>query len=217
VEKIRVVHDGVDPSRARSGDRQRGRQSLGIDDTSVLLLTVATLTDHKGHRYLIEAMRAVVDKSQQRVKLALAGDGELREELARLVSQINLDEHVTFLGFRRDVPDLLKGADLFVLPSHMEGLCSTLIDVMIARMPIITTTAGGIPDLVGRLHGEPEAAVLVPPKDPESLASALLAAIADRDALRPMVDRAEQRALTRFTDEQMVEKTLAIYRELLPR
>ncbi len=215
-EKIRVVHDGVDPRRTRSGNRQRGRKSVDIPDDAALLLTVATLTDHKGHRFLIEAMRSVVDVLGDKVRLILAGDGELRPGLEAHRDLWCAKSSIDFLGYRDDVPDLLKAADLFVLPSHMEGLCSTLIDVMIARTPIITTTAGGIPDLVGRRDGDGAVAVLVPPKDPPALAAAILAALADRNALRSMVDRAEARALRFFTDEQMVEGTLRVYREFVP-
>jgi glycosyltransferase involved in cell wall biosynthesis len=216
-DKIRVVLDGVDPRRAQSGNRTRGRQSLGIADDTLLLLTVATLTDHKGHTYLLQAMPQVRAKLGSRsVVLALAGDGELREKLEADVAAAGLENAVRFLGFRSDIPDLLKAADLFVLPSHLEGLCSTLIDVMIARTPIVSTTAGGIPDLLGPLDGEPEVAQLVLPKDPAALSAAILTAITDLPALQPTIDLAEARALSRFTDEQMVEGTLDVYRELPP-
>lgn len=214
-EKIRVVLDGVDPQRAQSGDRQRGRNALGIADNTLLLLTVATLTDHKGHAYLLKAMPRVLAEIRQRpVLLVLAGDGELRTPLEAEVRAAGLEQAVRFLGFRPDVPDLLHAADLFVLPSHLEGLCSTLIDVMIARTPIVTTTAGGIPDLVGPVDGEPEIACLVPPKDPAALAQAIVSAIRDLPALSSMVERAETRALHRFTDSQMVDGTLQVYYEL---
>ena len=81
--------------------------------------------------------------------VALAGDGELRETLEQQAAQLGVQSHVRFLGFRNDVYDLIHAADLFVLPSHKEGLCSTLIDVMLAERTIVATTAGGIPDLVG--------------------------------------------------------------------
>jgi glycosyltransferase involved in cell wall biosynthesis len=213
-EMIRVVHDGVDPTRARTGDRWRGRQSLNIADDVKLLLTVATLTDHKGHKFLIEAMSNIVAQSQGKVQLVLAGDGELRDELQKLATERRLNGSVQFLGYRNDVPDLLKAADLFVLPSHMEGLCSTLIDVMIAKTPIVATTAGGIPDLLGARKEDRPVAILVPPSNPTALANAINHALADLPALQPMVAAAEQRAIQCFTDEQMVEGTLAVYREL---
>lgn len=212
---LQVVHDGVDPARVRSGDRRRGRQSLGLSDDQVLLLTVATLTDHKGHRYLLDALPTVIQKVPH-VVVALAGDGELRETLERQAEQLGIQPHVCFLGYRHDVPDLIHAADLFVLPSHLEGLCSTLIDVMLTGRTIVTTTAGGIPDLVGDDNtGEAPVAWTVPPRDAPALAEAILRALSSPGECAVMQQRARHRAERRFTADHMVEATMAVYREAL--
>lgn len=212
---LRVVHDGVDPARVAAGDRRRGRQSLGLADDQILLLTVAKLTDHKGHRFLLEALPEVIRRFPNAM-IALAGDGELRESLEHLAEQLGVQSHVRFLGFRNDVYDLIQAADLFVLPSHLEGLCSTLIDVMLAPRTIVTTTAGGIPDLVAAEEpgGEP-VAWTVPPRDPKALAEAILRALASPQDCLKMQQLAHRRAEERFTAESMVEATLAVYREML--
>jgi glycosyltransferase involved in cell wall biosynthesis len=210
---LRVVHDGVDPARVASGDRGRGRQSLGLSDNQTLLLTVAKLTDHKGHRFLLEALPDVIQAAPN-VVVALAGDGELRETLERQAEQLGVQSHVRFLGFRNDVYDLLHAADVFVLPSHLEGLCSTLIDVMLARRTIVTTTAGGIPDLVGSdERGGAPVAWTVPPRDPKALAAAIVHALASPEECSRMHELAYRRAQERFTADCMVEATLAVYRE----
>jgi L-malate glycosyltransferase len=210
---LRVVHDGVDPARVAAGDRRRGRKSLGLGDEQVLLLTVAKLTDHKGHRFLLEALPEVIQKVPT-VVLALAGDGERRELLERQAAELGVQSHVRFLGYRDDVPDLIHAADLFVLPSHMEGLCSTLIDVMLARRTIVATTAGGIPDLIGVDAADvAPVAWLVPPRDPPALASAICNALASPEECAGMQQRARRRAEQRFTADCMVEATVAVYRE----
>ena len=146
--------------------------------------------------------------------VALAGDGELRETLERQAEQLNITEYVRFLGFRNDVYDLLQAADLFILPSHMEGLCSTLIDVMLAERTIVTTTAGGIPDLVGSDDsGCPPVAWTVPPRDPKALGAAILRALASPEACAQMQKLARRRAEERFTADSMVQATLAVYQE----
>lgn len=212
-DMLHVVHDGVDPDGVRSGERRRGRRSLGLKDDQTLLLTVAKLTDHKGHRFLLEALPAVIEKVPG-VVLALAGDGELRDSLEQQAKQLGIESHVRFLGFRRDVYDLICAADLFVLPSYLEGLCSTLIDVMLAGRPIVTTTAGGIPDLV---VGDPSeglpVAWTVPPRDAQALAQAIVKALGSPEVCAEMRQRASGRALQRFTADCMVEATLAVYRE----
>jgi glycosyltransferase involved in cell wall biosynthesis len=229
---LRVVHDGVDPGRVARGDRQRGRKSLGLSDSQPLLVCIAKLTDHKGHRFLLEALPAVIQKTPG-VAVALAGDGELRESLERQAEQLGVSSHLRFLGFCDDVPDLIHAADLFVLPSYMEGLCSTLIDVMLAGRTIVTTTAGGIPDLVGSdehrdcpefrisengtvpFSATAPVAWTVPPRDPKALAEAILDALASPEKCAGMQQRARRRAEDRFTADCMVEGTLAVYREAM--
>ncbi len=209
---LRVVHDGVDPSRVRGGDRHRGRAALGLREEQTLLLCVATLTDHKGHRFLLEAMPEVL-RERPKMVLALAGDGELREVLEQQARQLGIEQNIWFLGYRQDVPDLIAASDLFVLASHLEGLCSTLIDVMLAGRPIVTTAAGGIPDLVvDETTGKPVART-VPPCDPPALAAAILTALQSPEQSAALQELARQRAEGRFTADQMVEATLAVYRE----
>lgn len=216
--RITIVHDGVDPDRASSGDRRRGRASLGIADDKLLLVTVATLTEAKGHRDLLAALKTVVKRFPQVIAVC-AGDGELRGPLETEVARLELQPFFRFLGYRSDVPDLLRAADLMVMPSVQEGLCSTLIDAMFAGTPIITTTAGGIPDLVGPCGDGAAVARMVPPQNPSALAEAVsdaLQALAEGLPI-PGVDplRANDRAWQHFTAEAMVEGTLTIYRRVL--
>jgi glycosyltransferase involved in cell wall biosynthesis len=210
-----VVHDGVDPRRVASGDRPRGRRSLGIQDHQPLLVSVATLTDHKGHKYLLQAMPQILRRRPETC-LALAGDGDLIASLRRLAEQLGVGGSVRFLGYRDDVPDLIHAADVFVLPSHCEGLGSSLIDVMLAGRPIVTTTAGGIPDLVGRLDpAEPPVAWVVPTKRPDALAAAILEALDSPERCELLCRRARARAERRFTADRMVDATIAVYRDAL--
>ncbi|MEN6405617.1 MAG: glycosyltransferase family 4 protein [Thermoguttaceae bacterium] len=215
-QMLRVVHDGVDPSRSRSGDRRRGRRSLDLTDDQPLLLVVAKLTDHKGHRYLLDAMPDVLAK-RPRAVLALAGDGELLETLQEQARRLNIASNVRFLGYRDDVPDLIRAADAIVQPSHLEGLCSTLIDAMLAGCTIVASAAGGITDLL--LDGVPDdqpVAWTVPPRDPAALGRAILDAWdASPDQRAQRQQRACQRAESLFTADCMVEATLAGYRQWL--
>jgi glycosyltransferase involved in cell wall biosynthesis len=214
---IRVVYDGVDPSRVAAGDRARGRRSLGLDDQDFLLLTVAKLTDCKGHAYLLDALPAVVQRFP-RVRAVLAGDGELADALAAHVRRLGLESQVRFVGYRQDVPDLLQAADLFVLPSHTEGLCSTLIDAMLAAKPIVTTTAGGIPEVVGDSGCREEcAAWSAPPRDPAALAAAMVQALEAPDERRRRGEAGRARAERCFTADHMIDATLAAYAEILNR
>jgi glycosyltransferase involved in cell wall biosynthesis len=214
-QQISLVQSGVDPQRAASGDRLRGRLALGVDESHRVLLTVATLTDVKGHKYLLEAMPEILQRCPH-VRLALAGDGELAGALQSQAERLGIEDRVRFLGYRNDVPDLIMAADLFVLPSHAEGLGSSLIDVMLAGRPIVTTTAGGIPDLVGGIEPTEEPlAWVVPPRDSGKLAAAILEALDSPEQCTVRQRRARRRAERLFTADRMVEATLAVYLEVL--
>lgn len=210
---IRIVHSGVDPSRAQSGHRRRGRVGLGIEDDEQLILVVANLTDHKGHEYLLEAMPRVID-AVPNVHLALAGSGELEVSLRRQARSLGIGHRVRFLGYRGDIPDLLQAADLFVMPSNLEGLCTSLVDAMFARLPIVTTGVGGIADAIGTDLPEGPVAYTARPRDPESMAEAIVAALCSANS-KITTDRAFLHAVENFTDRHMIESTLAVYRELL--
>jgi glycosyltransferase involved in cell wall biosynthesis len=146
----------------------------------------------------------------------LVGDGELARSLATQARQLGVDPRVRFLGYRDDVPDLIQAADLFVFPSQTEGLGSTLIDAMLAGRPVVTTTAGGIPDLItgDDAHAEP-VAWTVPPRNARALARAIIEALESPQQRAQRAERARRRAERRFTAGRMVESTLSVYRELL--
>lgn len=213
-EHIRVVHSGVDPGRVLAGNRSRGRQSLGIADDEKLILVVANLTEHKGHTYLLQALPRVLQRIPN-VRLALAGTGELEPSLKTEADQLNVRDHVQFLGYRDDVPDLLQAADLFVMPSHMEGLCTSILDAMFARVPMVTTGAGGIADAIGTDLPLGPVTFTAKPRDADSLARAITFALASPAESSNLAERAYRRASQSFTDQQMVEGTLAVYSDLL--
>ncbi len=198
-----------------SGDRARGRNSLAIGEDVPLLLSVGSLAACKGHRYLIEAMPNVLSEFPK-LQLAIAGDGDLNDELHRLIDQLRLKDHVQLLGFRDDVPDLVRACDLFVFPSVEEGLGSTLIDVMLAERPIVATTAGGIPDVVGPIDSsDPAVAWLAEPGNSESLSQCICAGLLPNPHTEDFVARGRQRAIRQFTVDHMVHQTLDGYRAAL--
>ena len=212
VEMLRVVHSGVDPSRVRTGCRVRGREVLDVSEDEILVLMVANLTHHKGHDTLLRAMPSILDRYPN-VRLALAGSGELDEPLHQQMHVLGLDHSIRFLGFRSDIPDLLAAADLFVMPSLQEGLCTSLIDAMFAEIPVIATSAGGIRDLLGLDSSEGPCGHIVEPGDSKSLSDAVLTAIEDPHAVNRLAQRGLVRAKTQFTHTRMIEGTLSVYRE----
>lgn len=211
-DQLRVVHSGVDAAKIRSGKRLQTRKALGIRHDQKVLLTIGNLIPCKGHTYLLEALRVVLQQHPD-IYLLLAGEGEMRAELQRLAETLGIQDHVRFLGFRRDAPDLLAAADLFVMPSLLEGICGVVLEVMTAGLPLVTTTAGGIADVLAVPPGEPELAWAVPPGEMQPLAAAVIEALRLPDEARQRASRAKVHAEQRFTSDRMIDNTIQVYRE----
>jgi glycosyltransferase involved in cell wall biosynthesis len=140
----------------------------------------------------------------------IAGTGEKHDALLLQRERLGLGDHLIFAGFRNDLDRLVPAFDVFCLTSHLEGLGTSLLDAMAFARPIVATAAGGIPDAVvdgatGRL---------VPVRDPEALATALLDLLADPARRERMGASGRTRFLEHFTAERMVEDTLRVYAEL---
>jgi glycosyltransferase involved in cell wall biosynthesis len=222
-----TVHSGVDfaPFQACHGLRDAVREELGLPPDAVVLGTVGRLVPVKGQSFLIDAFARLVPQ-YPRLQLLLIGDGPLREELASRARSLNLSIHqdngtlplpvpraatVHLLGLRQDVPRLLSAMDLFVLPSLNEGMGRVLVEAMAMELPCIASRVSGIPDVVD----DGRTGLLVPPRDPEALASATRRLLERPDLAREMGRRGRERVVPEFGVGRMIEKLENLYRELL--
>jgi colanic acid/amylovoran biosynthesis glycosyltransferase len=194
-DKIHVIHCGVDPKRFRPAPRIVGR-------TPWRLLCVASLQEYKGQRYLIEACR-LLQQWGVSFECQLVGRGQDRPQLERQIAEAGLDDHVLLLGPKSqdEVANLVAAADAFVLPSvvqangKMEGIPVVLMEAMASELPIVSTQLSGIPELVeDGVSGK-----LVPPRDPQALADALLALYENRAEAQEMGRRGREKVLAEFT------------------
>lgn len=204
--RIVVVHDGIDVSRAEHITPIDMHQEYWLPHGAPVVVNIGALVDHKGQKYLVEAM-AHVRRELPDAHLVIFGEGELRETLERQVHDLGLDKHVLLPGFREDVLALTRTADLFVMSSITEGLGSTVLDAMALGMAVVGTTAGGIPEAV--VDGE--TGLLVPPADPAALAGAILQLLADRPLRARMGEAGRRRVAERFDVAHLVAGTVKAY------
>ena len=174
-----------------------------------ILGCVAHLTDHKGHIYLLKALPYVLKEFPQ-TTLLLVGKGELENYLKKEVKKLGIEKNVIFTGFREDVPEILSILDLFVLPSHMEGLGTSLLDAQYLGIPVVSTYAGGIPEIVK----DGETGILVPPRDEKSLGEAIVNLLKDKKKRESFSLKGREWAKN-FLPQRMVEGTITVYQELL--
>lgn len=164
----------------------------------------------KGLFILIEAFRRLVRERPQ-ARLLIAGEGPLDKKLKSTARALVNSGHVAFLGFRKDVVELLLGADLFAIPSLSEGLGSTIVEAMMAKTTVIGSFVEGIPELIHTgVNG-----LTVMPGDPSALYEGMLR-LADEPRLRALLaEEALTWAHATCSPQVMVEKTYGIYLQIL--
>lgn len=170
-ERVVTIYNGIDPAafQVEPGVRQEARAEWAIPPAAPVVATVAVLREPKGIQHMLAAL-ARVAAAFPTVRYLVVGDGPYRRALEEQTEHLGLADRVVFAGAREDVARLLAAADVFVLPSLTEALPTVVAEAMAAGLPIVATTAGGVPEMVR--HGE--AALLVPPADPDALAAAVL-------------------------------------------
>lgn len=206
--RSRVIENGIDLSVYRTDfDRPRGRQALGMDAETTILCFVGRLEEQKGVDILLSAL-AHLPKSNW--EAWLVGDGSQRLGLRAQASALGLGTAVRFVGSRGDVPDILRSADVFILPSRYEGMPMTLLEAMAAGLACVVADVGES----GRLVRKAGCGLVVPPEDSPALSSAIgqLLSVA---AARRDFGRQALRAAERFDAKHMVEETLAVYESLV--
>ncbi|WP_281842199.1 glycosyltransferase [Sinisalibacter aestuarii] len=185
------------------------RAGLGIPPAARVIVTVAVLRPPKGIDRLIRAMADLVPV-QPDLHLLIVGEGEERARLEALTAELGLDHAVTFAGFRSDVADVLRVAELFVLPTLWDALPTVLIEAMAADLPIVASNVGGIPDMVR----DGTDGILVPKDDVPALTGAIGAIMGDEAHRQEMARAARERVEAEFSLPIQVGKLADLYREL---
>ncbi len=208
--KIRCIHNGVDlkrfTPRMPSVDI---RGALGIPDAAPVVTSVGRFVSFKGYEHLLEAARLVCDVRPE-VHWVLVGEGELKGTLIARARTLGIEKQVHFTGWREDTPEMLALCDLFVLPSLGEHFGRVLIEAMAMAKAVVATSAGGVPEIV--IHGE--TGLLVPPAEPNLLAEAVLALLADPARAERLGLAGRRRAEALFSLQGHIQAVEAVYGEL---
>lgn len=167
--KVVAVKNGIDTTTIDSvtTTRAEARSLLSVAGINIVFGTVGRLSATKGQSFLLEAFARVVQALPHSL-LVIIGEGNLHRELEKKAEDLQIAQHMIFTGYRNDVHGLLRGFDVFVLPSVAEGLSIALLEAMASRLPVIASAVGGIPEVINQDCG-----ILVPARDPASLAQAM--------------------------------------------
>jgi len=211
-EKIDTVYNGADEKYFRpatSTEKLAARTKFKIQDQTIALCLVGRLEPVKGHQLLLEAVAPLVDAGHDLV-LLFAGVGGMRTEIEQSVERLGLSARVHFLG-HIDSREVYWASDIMALPSYKEGFPLSVVEAMLCEMACVRTNTSGANDV----FGDGQSGVIVPIGDVVALRESILQLIVESPKRQRIGQTAHARALDLFTSSQMVEKTLATYRQVL--
>ena len=214
-ERIQVIFNAVDLD-AWAGERSQStlRAELGLDEGRFVMLCASRFADDKGHRYLIDSVKRLTQRTDKPFTLVLAGDGPLLEPTKAQVKQLALEDRVKFIGFRKDIKNLYKGSDLYVNSSEHEALSYLIIEAMAAGLPVIATDMGGNRDIV---NDEAGCGLLVKYDDPVSMSDAMKRLMEDKELLESCRQGALRTIDEKFEIHKWMDKTFAAYQAAMNR
>lgn len=194
--------------RAAAIDRSTKRRELGIDDKSTVIITVGELNTNKNHT---QVLRALSELRKTNLHYLIVGTGENELKLKKMVKQLSLQNNVSFLGFRKDIPELLSASDIFILTSRREGLPRAILEAMAVGLPIIATNVRGNRDLVK--HGENGYSVQLDDVQQTILA---IEALSSSKSLRESMGEINREVVREYSLERVLSETEVIYDFFLP-
>lgn len=197
---------GIDTDKFKNIEvnRTEKRESLGVSEDDFMIISVGELNKNKNHQVII---RAIAKLRNEKIKYVLCGQGPLETELRELAKELDVENQVKFLGFRKDVPDLMKVADLFAFPSYREGLSLSLMEAMASGLPVVCSEIRGNTDLIEDGKG----GYLVEPSDVEGFAKYIKELIED-SRLRSEFGDFNHKKIENYSIENVMKEVENIYK-----
>ncbi|HUR95505.1 MAG TPA: glycosyltransferase [Gemmatimonadales bacterium] len=208
-DRIAIVHSGIAVEETRRAGRFGVRGVLGLAPDALVAVNVGALVAHKDHATLLRTAARLDDRFPS-LHWVIAGEGPERGALERLRDELRLNGRLHLLGEIAEPARVIADADLFVMSSREEGLGTSVLDAMALGIPVASTAAGGLPEML-----EGGAGALAPPGDPVALARAVGRLLDDAALTQQTVARAGE-VVERFTAARMAEAVRTVYRSCAP-
>ncbi|MDD4351477.1 MAG: glycosyltransferase family 4 protein [Candidatus Gracilibacteria bacterium] len=205
--KLTRIYNGIDTDVYHEGTVSRN-EVLGLESSDFVVTAVSELHPRKGVKYLIKAF-SEIKTQDKKTKLVICGTGEKLIEYQKLVKELDLEDTVRFLGFRKDVPDILRTSDLFVMPSTREAFGLAALEAMATKVPVIASEVGGLKEILTS-----ETGLFVPPKNSKALSESILKLKKDDKQRENLVKKAFERVEREFTAPTMAARTMELYEKV---
>jgi glycosyltransferase involved in cell wall biosynthesis len=213
-QRITLIPNAIDPERFTDADpRYRNKLERFFRNEKVRIVGAAgRLSPEKGFDVLLSAAARVVE-AEPHIGFVIFGHGDCKQALQQQIMLSGLTGSVFLAGFRNDLDRFIPQLDLFVLPSYTEGMPNVVLESCAAGVAVVATAVGGTPEIIE----DGVSGLLVPPGDPDALATRILDALESEDRLRELGFQGRQRVLESFSFSSQAEGYLALFESLCPK
>lgn len=205
--KVFTVHNGINFADFSNRTKKFVPKKLGYK----VVGTVGRLYPQKNHKLFLDISKIILDEYREKnVKFEIVGDGPLENELKNYSLELGIQDSVVFSGVREDIPNVLKGFDVFLMTSLYEGISNAIIEAMVMGLPVVVTDVGGNRELVI----DDMTGFVCPSNDSKALAEKVLRLLNNGKVAVRMGNNGKKKILEEFNSEKMVRKTEEIYLKL---
>jgi glycosyltransferase involved in cell wall biosynthesis len=212
-EKVHIIHNGIDTEKYKEVQGPSIKEELGFSNDTTLCVTIGKLLPEKGHDDLLEAA-AMVKKSNREISFLLVGGGkpDAEQRLNQRISDLGIGDIICQIGFRQDVPRIIKGSDILILPSLTEAFPTVVLEAMYAHKPVIATDCGGPAEMIE--NGK--SGFIVPVRSPVDLSTKILELAQDKTKINAMGEKAFESFIERgYSAEAFAAKFEKLYLDMV--
>jgi L-malate glycosyltransferase len=212
---ITIIPNGINLDKFRPQNKKIHRENLRLRVDTPLIITIGNLSERKGHKCLLSALPKIL-KAQGPVQLVIVGEGELRSSTEEMIAKLEIDSYVHLAGFQKGeiIPQWLNAADIFVLPSLLEGTPNVLLEAMACQLAIVSTSVGGI----GNVLQDGQNGFIIPAKSSLDLAERIIMLLKDSALRQRLAENARKTVCLQYGDWKKQSITLKkLYLQILDR
>jgi len=204
--KIKVIYNGI--ADFDTLPKNEARQILSAQDSNkIIIFSIAELHNNKGLDVALKALSSLPKEIKEKIIYCIAGNGEEKENLEKMISELGITEIVKLLGFVSEAKKLLSGADIFLLPSRTENFPYAILEAGMKGLPVIASSVGGIPEVIDDMQN----GILVHPRNPKEIAEAISYLLNHAGKQKEFGDKIKKTVASSFSLEKMLKETVNLY------
>jgi len=204
---LKVVHSGIDLSKFKYENTKILRKEFGIPDTTSIIANVAAIAPHKDYFTFVDTAAILLQKQTNFHFFIIGADGGEGTDIQAYIAKKELQAFITLIGFRKDIPQILPEVDVFLFTSKEEGLGTSVLDAMACGVPIVSTDAGGIPEMIRHQKN----GLLASVGDSQQLAKHVETILTQKEMTNQFIKNGEE-VVRSFDKIETAKKTYHIYR-----